>query len=309
MDIVLPDPSLTARPLDQGDVAAVHRVFVADESSFGVSSLTSRDDITSAWARPAFQLETMSLGVVDDGRLVGVAEVYGERAQAAVDPAWTGRGIGSALARWTWAVARAAGRHQVGQSIDDRHSKAAELFRSLGYVDRWSSWIFTIDVDDVEPMPRLGDGFSLRQFGTDDAASGHRLIEDAFSEWPDREPTTFESWRAAVLEHPAFCREATVIAECHGEPVGIGVALDYEDEPGEGWIEQLAVSSRHRGNRLGRAILTAMVNAFAARGCRTVGLSTDSRTGARSLYEHVGMEIAGSYTRWSKKLPVAGTTS
>jgi hypothetical protein len=39
-----------------------------------------------------------------------------------------------------------------------------------------------------------------------------------------------------------------------------------------------------------------------ATGRRLVGLSTDSRTGALTLYERIGMRVRRTYTAWSKNL-------
>ena len=296
-------PGFASRPLTIEDVDAVLEVFTAAESMETDGSMTTRDDIVASWARPTFHLETMSIGIEDEsGRLVAAGEVYGERAEVAVHPDWMGRGIGTALAMWTWDVARTAGRTQVGQSVDDRQTAPRSLFETLGYRPRWTSWIFTIDVADVEPMPTLPESVRLRSFQPEDGPVVHRIIENAFNEWPDREPTSYEEWEATVARHAAFQPDASVVAEWDGEPVGIGIGFDYADEPDEGWIEQLAVAAPYRGQRLARAILTEMIHAFGRQGFTTVGVSTDSRTGARGLYERVGMSLASSYTRWSRPL-------
>jgi hypothetical protein len=53
---------------------------------------------------------------------------------------------------------------------------------------------------------------------------------------------------------------------------------------------------------LGRALLQESFRRFKAMGWDRAGLATDSRTGALSLYEHVGMRVDRSYTRWVKDL-------
>jgi mycothiol synthase len=49
-------------------------------------------------------------------------------------------------------------------------------------------------------------------------------------------------------------------------------------------------------------LLQASFREFYLRGLLTAGLSTEFRTGARGVYEHVGMPVSRSYTRYSKDL-------
>jgi mycothiol synthase len=58
----------------------------------------------------------------------------------------------------------------------------------------------------------------------------------------------------------------------------------------------------HQGRGAGRALLDESFRVFRARGHRACGLSTDSRTGAIGLYEHVGMHVRKSYTHRAKRL-------
>ena len=67
-------------------------------------------------------------------------------------------------------------------------------------------------------------------------------------------------------------------------------------------MHQLAVAREHRNLGLGRALLLRAFELFHARGRASVGLSTDSRTGALGLYEHVGMRVVRSYTHHAKRL-------
>ena len=57
----------------------------------------------------------------------------------------------------------------------------------------------------------------------------------------------------------------------------------------------------HRGQGVGRALLEESFRRFWAIGRCRCGVSTDSRTGALTLYEHAGMSVRRSYTRWTKQ--------
>ena len=83
--------------------------------------------------------------------------------------------------------------------------------------------------------------------------------------------------------------------------IGAVMSLDYASTD-EGWIHQLATQATHRHRGIARALLRTAFRTFAERGKRHCGLSTDSRTGALTLYEHVGMSVRSSYTRYTKPL-------
>ncbi|MEX2421836.1 MAG: GNAT family N-acetyltransferase, partial [Actinomycetota bacterium] len=81
---------------------------------------------------------------------------------------------------------------------------------------------------------------------------------------------------------------------------GAAYLIHYPDDIG--WVQQIAVRKDHRGRGLGGALLHHAFREFFERGKRTTGLSTDSRTGALTLYEHVGMSVTHSYRHYAKDL-------
>jgi mycothiol synthase len=218
-----------------------------------------------------------------------------------VHPDHLGRGIGAALLRWAEARARDAGSPKIGQTVPDTNPSAAALLSSNGYGVRWETWVFQKDLDAEPAAPRLPEGITLRTFDEGrDARAVYDLIETAFSEWPDRDPGFgFEDWVASFMRREDFDPSLTFLLEDAGELVGVALCLVYGDE---GWVQQIAVKRSHRGRGLGGALLQAAFGEFRRRGMKTAGLSTESRTGARGVYEHVGMTVTRSYTRYSKDL-------
>jgi mycothiol synthase len=294
----LPD-GLVARPLTWDDVDAISRLERACEASDDGEAEIALSDVEAGWRRPAFDPATMSVGVFDADRLVAYAEVFQSRAEAAVAPAERGRGIGSALARWTWANARSSGRDRVGQTISDTEDAARAIFESFGYERGHTSWILRIGIDDEPPAPLVPDGFTLRPYLSGDEARMFDVIETAFSAWEGREPNTFADWRAQFLDRDEVRPELQVLAAEGDRLVGVAINYDYAEDD-EGWIQQLAVHPTHQGRGLGRAMLQESFRRFHAIGRRSCGLTTDSRTGALGLYEHVGMRVRKSYTHWEK---------
>jgi len=84
------------------------------------------------------------------------------------------------------------------------------------------------------------------------------------------------------------------------EIVGAAFLIHYPDD--SGWVQQLAVRADHRGQGLGRALLQHAFGVFFRKGEPVTGLSTDSRTGALALYEHVGMRVMHSFTHYASEL-------
>ncbi len=291
-------------PLTAGDIAAAVRVFGSVEKAVDGEVLVDEGDLAATWSMPTFDLATMSIRVFEGDRMIACGEVLEGRAEVAVVPDRWGRGIGEALARWTWEVAAAAGMATVGQTVSDRNERAHRLFGELGYFVGWQSWILRRSITAGMEPPDLGPGITLRPIRRpEDDRVVFDVIDAAFNEWRDRPGWSFEDWRAGKLEHPSSRPDLSVIAEVDGSPVGAGIAFIYEDDAqNEGWVEQIAVAKSHRGRGLGRAMLTQMFRNFAAAGRPQAGLATDSRTGALSLYEHVGMSVAESYTRFTKDL-------
>lgn len=296
----LPD-GLIARPPTLDDIDAVVAVCREEEQHAGAVPHTSAADLSSEWQRPSVDLSE-DVVVVDDGeRLVGYADQFRGRAWVAVRPSANGRGIGSWLLRWTEANARLRGCSDIGQTIADTARDAQAVVRAHGYEPRYESWVFSYPLEDPLPDLRLPDGVTIRPVRrpAEDRAI-HEVVETAFSEWPGRGAGhDFEDWVAEELDRDDVVPELQLVAVEDGRVIGAAVCIVDGDE---GWVQQLAVARQHRGRGLGRALLAAAFRGFAEHGMASAGLSTDSRTGAKTLYEHIGMTVTESYTRWGRSL-------
>lgn len=288
-----------ARSATPHDVAAVTGLIAACELDNDGMAEVDASDVVNDLERATDPRDAV---VVTDGtRTVAWATLHGERATIDVHPDVRGRGIGAALLAWSEAHARAAGRTGIRQTVTDNDRAAAALFADHGYAPSHTAWILEIALDDEPATVVPPDGIAIRPYHGDDARSVHRVIDDAFSEWPGREPQRFEEWAPYVLTHPAFSPELSRLAFDGDELVGVALALDYPDVA-DGWIQQVATKASHRHRGIARALLASVFVGFHAQGRRMVGLSTDSRTGALTLYERLGMRVRRSYTGWAKEL-------
>jgi GNAT superfamily N-acetyltransferase len=294
----------SARPLTMPDAEAAFDVYAAGEAHDLGGVEVELADIIGDWQRGSFDLESDSVGVFDGQRLVAAAEVFlGYRSEACVHPAYRGRGIGTWLARWTREAAsssRAAGRSSsetVGQSVPEG-SPAETLLRGLGFTVRWTSWILEMpEGQTIAPQP-IPSGYDVRHAvpGVEDRAV-FQIVEDAFSEWPERSPALFEDWAPLVVGRDGFePGHLRVVTNAAGQIVGtcfLTIAGDC------GYVQYLAVRSHVRGLGLARALLADAFERSRAFGIPRQELSTDSRTGALGLYLTVGMRVRMTYHNWA----------
>jgi len=286
---------LTERPLIPGDARAVYEVMAAQElDDLGMIEIEEAD-IVGDWARPSFDVSAQTIGVFDGARLVGYAEIAGaDRGDAAVHPAYRGRGIGTRLARWMQDTARGRGSTVVGMPVPEG-SPSDRLLSELGYRVRWTSWVLKLPAGATIVRRDLPEGYALREAAPSEHAEVHAVVEDAFLEWSVREREPFEDFAASVMGRPGFEPwNLRVVVDGAGAVVGVAhvvIAETEDDRDSEAFISRLAVRHDLRRRGLAQAL---MVDAFAVareHGAVVSGLSTDSRTGALGLYERVGMNV------------------
>jgi mycothiol synthase len=293
---------LTWRFGTRADAAAILELVELAEHHYDHEVEVDISDVEMDLNRVGFDVASDLVIVEDDGRPVGWANVHKERAEADVRPSHLGRGIGSALLRWTEDRARAVGTPKVSQPVTDHNADARALFLANGYEPTETAWVLEIAFDGPPAEPSVPDGISIRAYQPErDAPGAYRLIEDAFAEWKDRAANTFEEWAAYIIDHDAFAPALSPLAFEGDELVGATMSFDYPNAD-EGWIQQLATKATHRHRGIARALLCETFRAFYERGKRRTGLSTDSRTGALTLYERVGMNVRRSYTKYTKTL-------
>jgi ribosomal protein S18 acetylase RimI-like enzyme len=126
------------------------------------------------------------------------------------------------------------------------------------------------------------------------------MMELAFSEWPDRKPSSRATWQALVTQREGFQPDQLQLAvDPHGRIVGAAFLIDDGTEL---WVDKLATHPQHRGRGIGRALLAHAFGIAHDRGRASTALSTDSNTGALPFYERLGMSVTRSFTHWAVAL-------
>ncbi len=158
---------LVTRPLTLADARAVYEVMAAQEVADVGEAVIEEADIVADWQRPSADLDGASIGVLDGDALVAYAELtHADRADAAVHPSYRRRGIGTALAGWVRERARERGASVVGSPVP-QGSPGDRLLASLGYHERWRSWVLRLpEGREIEPQP-LPEGYAIRTAGSD----------------------------------------------------------------------------------------------------------------------------------------------
>lgn len=296
---------LTSRPLTLADARAVFEVMRDQELADTGAASIEEADIVGDWSVPGHDVGGSTVGVLDGDRLVAYAEhVRDDRADAAVHPAYRGRGIGTALARWVQDLARRRGARVVGMPVP-QGSPADRLLEALGYHVRWTSWVLRLPPGATVPRRALPAGYAVRAATPQDLRSAWTVQEDAFLEWSVRDRVPFEHWHAEITGRPGWQPwQLRVVTD----PAGAVVAMAWLvlGEGGAAFVNRLATRADQRGRGLGQALLVDAFAAAAAHGATSFELSTDSRTGALGLYQRVGMEIASTWVNRAVDLTPGG---
>jgi mycothiol synthase len=298
---------LTSRPLVLDDATAVFEVMAAEElADIGMVEIEEAD-IVGDWARPSFDVSASTIGVFDGDRLVAYAEISPpDRGDAAVDPGYRGRGIGTSLAHWMQDTARARGWRTIGMPVPEG-TPSDRLLEELGYHVRWTSWVLKLPEGASIVERPLPDGYAVREARPEEYGDVHTVVEDAFLEWSQRDRESYEDFHAVTVGRPGFEPwQLRVVTAPDGSVVGVAnvsIAVTDDDRPPEAYISRLAVRGDQRRRGLAQAL---MVDTFAEarrHGAETSGLSTDSRTGALGLYERVGMKTTSVWLNRAIDLP------
>jgi mycothiol synthase len=290
-DLTLPD-GLTSRVLTMDDAQAVYEVAAAQELHDIGKAEIEPADIISDWSRPSWDVATHTIGVFDGDTMVGYGEITGhDRGDAAVHPDYRGRGIGTAIAGWLQRTAKDLGGQGYGSPVP-QGSAGDRLLEKLGYRIRHTSWVLALpEGKEIEPRD-LPEGYAIREARPDEYRAVQDVIEDAFLEWSVRDREPYDDFHASVIGRPGFEPwNLRVVTDADGALVGVALVIMAGEEADEAYIDRLAVRKDQRNRGLAQALLVDAFGQGRAHGARRSALSTDSRTGALSLYEKVGMEV------------------
>ena len=308
--IDLPDGCRLRRP-DPDDLRAIDRLGAACDEAVGATPTLSEDLIRQLWGRPRFALETDAWVVESAGGLVGYGQVWDEDAEhlaafGLVQPDHTGRGIGSALTALIErrAAEKARGAARLLCAATPQDDAAARLLADRGYVWARRFWHMEVDLDRAPAAPRPPAGIRLRPLDPErDLPAAHRILEEAFRDNWEHTVTSYQEFLDQNVRQDDFDPSLWIVAEDADAHDAVGVLNANAGSDG-GWVGELGVLRSHRGLGIASAMLGASFAEFRRRGLPRAGLNVDSdnQSGAVSLYEKMGMAVAGSYDLWARTI-------
>lgn len=303
---------LESRPLTWADLSAVCALQNAYDRRFFGEPLLAVEDVRADWRNPEFALTQDSEAWVSaDGDLVGFATLdHRGGLESAVSDDPTVSWLADVLeTRWEGEAAR-RGLACLHRYVAAADALGIERLSRRGYHQQYTIWTLTLPRQAGVRSRELPSGYRLVPFAEADARDAYAVIADAFAEWGGHE-RSYGAWRAAVLDRPDVSLPHCLLARFGEEVVGVCLVVDpVVDRRPELWVAQLAVRADHRRCGVAQEMLAQTVVAARARGVVEVGLATDTRTGARGLYERLGMTVRHTLHAYALALgPVEGCST
>jgi mycothiol synthase len=327
IDALAAVPGLVVRGFrGEDDFPAMLRVYTAAHEADGVEEVTTLDDLRRNYA---------NLVNCDPARDIFVAEVTGEVVAYArvfwqelvdggrsyenfgfVHPAWRRRGIGGALHRLNEDRLReiAAEHPEVdpkwlaSESID-ADAGCVALLSCDGYAP--ARYFYEMVAASMEGIvaPPMPDGLDLRPVSREQ----YRTIWDASAEafrdhWGENEWTEAEWSRFEVEPQHADPRFWRVGWDGDQVAGAIVTTVPAEENERHGrsrvYVSMVSVRRRWRRRGLARALLASSLVGARDAGftSASLGVDTDSPTGATDLYRSLGFEPQRTFTNWRKPL-------
>jgi len=296
----------SVRPPTLADTSAILAVVHAsDVASVGEADFTT-DEVVEILTAPNHDMRHDSWVVTDaTDAIVGWAYIDNalgaprENFDAYVDP---GRGAPAHPVLLDLVLARVARRASLAgvPSLLLRGGAIAserpyiELLKSAGFAFSKRYARMRRALDAAEPAPVPPAGVTVRPVRPDDEAelrAFHEVLDVAFRDTPDYQPSSYEAYRARIAVLPGIDWDEWFVARVDGVVAAILQSSTQTAEENEGWVKYLAVRREYRGRGLGRLLLGAAFHTYAGKGRRAAGLGVDltNPTGAYRLYESVGM--------------------
>jgi mycothiol synthase len=292
---------VNVRPIAPEDAETIAALARADEEALrGRPSHVEASEVEGWWSRA--DLEHDSWVHEEDGAIVaaGWLQIWGDIGALAggVAQGAKGRGLGSALVD---DAEGAAARHAVPRmhafALGD-DAAARKLFEGRGYREVRRFWEMAIDLDAEPVVPVLPEPLALDAFHVDDARAFHHASHESFQDHWEWHGVPFDEWWEMRRDND----HSVWFVVRDGDE--IAAVARNEARESAGYVGLLGVRRPWRGRGLGKALLYRTFAEFWERGLTrvTLGVDSESPTGATKLYERVGMRVESENVVFEKML-------
>jgi mycothiol synthase len=289
------------RPAYERDIPQIARFVVYWDAVVSGYSDFDEDDLREMWGR--HPCEGWIATAKED--IVGLALLWrkpGDLIEAfgMVDPAYTGRGIGSELlTRLQKTVENEPPGVIFWVHVDAKDAAGRDLVTSRGLKLIRRNFTMRRHLGDpIEPV--IPSGITIRSCELSDARLVHELTQETFSGHWGWTGTDYDTWERTYLARSDVDPSLWHVAYEGAEPVGMLVG-SHTDETG--WVDALGVRKAWRGRGVGRALLESSFSEFLRRGAKeaVLGVDAGNETGAVQLYEGVGMAPIKVYETYEQR--------
>ncbi|MBA2742068.1 MAG: GNAT family N-acetyltransferase, partial [Actinobacteria bacterium] len=231
-----------------------------------------------------------------------------------VDPAFGGRGVGSALLGWNEERLREiATDHDASEKLieawaNDRNAAATALVRGAGYEPvTYAAEMVRPSVEDLPEHP-LPEGLEIRPAAEDELRQIWDADTAAFRDhWGFVEPTeaSYERFLSFPYNDLPLWKIAWDDEGIAGQVRSfIDTAQNAELGRSRGWTENISTARRWRRRGVAKALIVESIHELAKRGVTEValGVHTENPNGAFDLYAELGYEVVGTWTTYRKPL-------
>lgn len=310
----------------EADLPGMLRVYSAAHEADGIDEVTTLEQLRLNYANLVNCDPGRDILMAEvDGELVAYARVFwqdlveGGRSYEAfgfVHPAWRRRGIGGAMLRHNEALLReiAAGHPGVepkwfaSEGVEADAGNTA-LLRAAGYAP--VRYFYDMVAPDLAPIvePPMPDGVELRPVSRDQYRAIWEAEAEAFRDhWGEAEWTE-EEWRKFEADPDMADPRFWCVGWDGDEIAGVivtTVPVEENERHGRQRVYVAGVSVRRPWRRRGlaRALLARSLVAAREAGfsSASLGVDSDSPTGATDLYRSLGFEPERTFIAWRTPL-------
>ncbi|UCF09908.1 MAG: GNAT family N-acetyltransferase [Candidatus Bipolaricaulota bacterium] len=312
-------PGLSWRLLETADLAIAIELAKACLEEDGGLLLGAEEDYVRENFLP-LPSGTAVGGFDQEGSLIAAAAVrptpvpgaHRSTVVGSVHPGHRGRGLGAALMKWAvssfqreLADCASDHPHELRATSETVNDATLRLLGRHGFMPEYLAFVLQRDLGSELRVPAGPRELTFLRWDPALAGSFFAAYENAYRDRPGFPGWSQSEWLAWLEpDDEDGLPEATLLAECRGEPVGfVACARILESAPEIAWVVQVGVVPAWRRQGIGASLMLEALRRSCAAGATRMMLDVATENhGALKLYETLGFECIGRRGHFIRKL-------